>query len=120
MLRPDNLEGGVAMVRGELRALGLAEPAAVFGVQDLDPERERQARVLWDTAYAGPDPIERYEIYRREEKIASLPFAPQTSHESFSFVDKHAPDRHEGGVWYRVRAVDAAGNAADSVSVRRV
>ncbi len=79
---------------------------------------DSRAKLLWDTAFAGPDPIERYEIYRREERIASLPFAPQTSNESFSFVDKHAPDSHEGGVWYRVRAVDSAGNAADSVSVR--
>ena len=35
-----------------------------------------------------------YEIYRREEKIASRPFAPQTSNESFSFIDQHAPDGH--------------------------
>ena len=81
---------------------------------------DTRAKLLWDTAYAGPDPIESYDIYRRDEKIASLPFAAQTSNESFSFIDKHAPDGHEGGVWYRVRAVDSAGNTADSVSVRRI
>ena len=84
----------------------------------LETSDENSVKVLWDTAFAGPDPIGRYEIYRREKKIATVPFAPQTSDTSFSFLDEHAPSGHEGGVWYRVRAVDAASNTADSISAR--
>lgn len=47
-LRPDNLAGGVAAVRERLYRLGVEAAAAVFVARDLDPERERRARVLWD------------------------------------------------------------------------
>jgi phenylacetic acid degradation operon negative regulatory protein len=47
-LRPDNLVGGVAAVRERLARLGLERDAAVFGVRNLDPARERRARALWD------------------------------------------------------------------------
>lgn len=49
MLRPDNLAGGVTGVRDELRALGLDPHAAVLGLRDLDADRERRARGLWNT-----------------------------------------------------------------------
>ena len=74
-------------------------------------------KVSWNTAYAGAEPLARYEIYRREEKIASVPFQPQTSETPFSFTDESAPEGHPGGLYYRVRAVDASGRFADSLSV---
>ncbi len=74
-------------------------------------------KVSWDTAYAGAEPLARYEVYRREEKIASVPFQPQTSETPFSFTDESAPGGHPGGLFYRVRAVDASGRFADSLSV---
>jgi phenylacetic acid degradation operon negative regulatory protein len=49
-LRPDNLIGGVEMVREQLYALGLDSKAMVFGIHDLDSSAERRARGLWDTA----------------------------------------------------------------------
>jgi phenylacetic acid degradation operon negative regulatory protein len=49
-LRPDNLCGGVAGVREELRALGLPAAAAVFAVRDFDAASEARARALWDVA----------------------------------------------------------------------
>ena len=49
-LRPDNLRGGVAGVRAELRALGLPASALVFALAGLDDEAEARARGLWDTA----------------------------------------------------------------------
>lgn len=75
-------------------------------------------RVLWDTAYAGGDPIVRYEIYRREDKIGEVAFKPQITMEPFVFEDAKAPAGHSGGVWYKVRAVDSTGRYADSISVK--
>jgi phenylacetic acid degradation operon negative regulatory protein len=47
-VRPDNLAGGVSGTRRELLALGLDPNATIFGMRDLDPERDRQARRLWN------------------------------------------------------------------------
>ncbi|PJI50099.1 MAG: PaaX family transcriptional regulator [Pseudomonas sp.] len=47
-VRPDNLVGGVALVRARLHKLGLEAAAAVFLATEFDPEREAQARRLWD------------------------------------------------------------------------
>lgn len=49
-LRPDNLAGGVAMVRERLTKLGLEPEAAVFVAQQFDARRERRAVGLWDGA----------------------------------------------------------------------
>ncbi|MSV29281.1 MAG: hypothetical protein EXQ52_11170 [Bryobacterales bacterium] len=75
-------------------------------------------KVSWSTAYAAGDPIERYEIYRREDRIASIPFAPQTSDLPFSLSDNAAPAGSSGGLYYKVRAVDSAGKFVDSISVK--
>lgn len=75
-------------------------------------------RVSWSTAYAAADPLVRYEVYRREQKIASLPFAPQTTEEPFSYLDHEGPASHSGGIYYRVRVVDAGGRQVDSLSVK--
>jgi phenylacetic acid degradation operon negative regulatory protein len=48
-VRPDNLVGGVAGLRTELRALGLDARSRVFALGDLDPETDARARGLWDT-----------------------------------------------------------------------
>ena len=47
-LRPDNLEGGVEDARLRLEHLGLAAPARVFQIRELDAASERRARGLWD------------------------------------------------------------------------
>jgi phenylacetic acid degradation operon negative regulatory protein len=49
-LRPDNLRGGVAAVRAELRGLGLPSGAAVFGLRDFDDDTHARACGLWDAA----------------------------------------------------------------------
>lgn len=49
-VRPDNLRGGVAAVRGELCELGLAPGALVLGLAGLDDSADARARELWDVA----------------------------------------------------------------------
>jgi aryl-alcohol dehydrogenase-like predicted oxidoreductase len=74
--------------------------------------------VSWHNAYAAGDPLVRYEVWRRNERVAVVPYKPQITKEPFRFVDKQAPASHSGGLWYQVRAVDAAGRQADSLSQR--
>lgn len=75
-------------------------------------------QVSWDTAYAGAEPIVSYEVYRRQQRVATIPYKPQITADPFTFVDTEAPRGHSGGLWYSVRAVDAAGNTIDSPSRR--
>lgn len=49
-LRPDNLHGGVAGLRDDLRTLGLADQATVIAVGGLSEVDEQRARGLWDLA----------------------------------------------------------------------
>lgn len=74
--------------------------------------------IAWHNAYAAGDPIVRYEVYRRDQRIAVEPYTPQISREPFRFSDKDAPSGAPGGLWYHVRAVDAAGRRVDSISQR--
>ncbi len=96
---------------------GLLAPSNV-SVERL--EDKGPVKVLWNTAYAGANPIVRYEVYRREEKIASVPFQPQTSEAPFSITDEAAPASSMGGSWYRVRTIDSAGQSVDSLSTKPV
>lgn len=94
---------------------GLLPPQTVR-VERADPQGS--VKVLWSTAFAGGDPIIRYEIYRREQRLTSVPFQPQINEQLFSFTDASAPEGHSGGLYYRVRAVDQSGKYADSISVK--
>ncbi|MDE0105262.1 MAG: aldo/keto reductase [Bryobacterales bacterium] len=75
-------------------------------------------RLEWHSAYATGDPIVRYEVYRRHERIATIPFRPQTTLAPFSYEDTAAPRGHTGGLYYLVRAVDAAGRHADTLTAK--
>ncbi|MGH9661764.1 MAG: aldo/keto reductase [Bryobacteraceae bacterium] len=94
---------------------GLVPPQSV-AVERAAPDAP--VKVLWTTAYAAGDPIVRYEIWRREQKIATVPFQPQLTDAPFTFADESAPASQSGGLYYKVRAVDATGRFADSISVK--
>jgi aryl-alcohol dehydrogenase-like predicted oxidoreductase len=94
---------------------GLLAPEK-FTVQAVD---EKTTRLAWSTAYAGGHPIDRYEIYRRESKIATVPYQAQLSEEPFTYQDRMAEaGSWPGGKYYKVRVVDAAGNVADTPTVK--
>jgi aryl-alcohol dehydrogenase-like predicted oxidoreductase len=95
-------------------AVGFQPPqdAQVRRVDDATVE------VSWQNAYAAGDPIERYEVWRRDERIAAIPYKPQITKEPFRFTDREAPKGHMGGLWYSVRAVDSAGRTAATLSQR--
>jgi phenylacetic acid degradation operon negative regulatory protein len=60
-VRPGNLAGGVARVRDELAALGLAPGSTVFELRELDPVSDARARTLWD----GDALVAQYRKHRR-------------------------------------------------------
>jgi aryl-alcohol dehydrogenase-like predicted oxidoreductase len=75
---------------------------------------KRVARLKWQTAYAGDEPIARYEIRRDGRKIGEMAHRPQTTPSPFVFEDAAAGrDAHA----YRVAAIDAAGREATTSDV---
>jgi phenylacetic acid degradation operon negative regulatory protein len=82
-LRPDNLEGGVPEVRRRLERLGLAAPARVFRIAELDAASERRARGLWDVDALRAD--YRATIAALEASAARLPRIPRAAAMAESF-----------------------------------
>jgi phenylacetic acid degradation operon negative regulatory protein len=73
-IRPDNLTGGVAGVRQRLAALGLAGPALVFRLDELEAAAEADARALWDgAALAASYRATRQSLERSAARLADLP-----------------------------------------------
>lgn len=119
--RRKSIEERVANLHGTDTNFFQRPSSGLLGPQSVHVERAQESgpiKVLWTTAFAGADPIARYEIYRREQKVASIPYQPQISEAPFSFTDESAPLSQSGGLYYRVRAVDASGKFGDSISVK--
>ena len=95
---------------------GLTAPRNVGA--EADPAMRRAAvRISWDTAYAGPAPIERYEILRNAEPIGAIPHTPQMTQKRFFYEDITASEKKTPARSYIVRAVDATGAMAESAPV---
>jgi aryl-alcohol dehydrogenase-like predicted oxidoreductase len=118
--RRAEVEQRVAGIHGTETNFFQRTSSGLLAPQSVATERQADGsvQVTWMTAYAAGDPLSRYEVFRREEKIATIPFRPQTTMEPFQITDKEAPAGHSGGVWYHVRAVDSTGRHADSISVK--
>ena len=87
------------------------------GKQDLTPPREAAVerggpgvvRLKWQTAYAGDEPIARYEIWRDHRPIGRVDYKPQTGKSPFVFEDtKAGPDART----YQIATVDMADRRA--------
>lgn len=94
--------------------------------QELTPPREalakqemrdgkRVVRLEWHTAFAGDEPLARYEIWRDHQKIGSISYRPQVSKKPFVFenvvADKSAHN-------YRITTVDAAVRTASTEDLK--
>jgi len=104
------------------KALGLTPPRNVGAEADSSmPMLGRTAvRVTWDTAYAGAVPILRYEVLRDGEVVGSTPHTPQFTARRFHYDDIFPGGASAGSHRYRVRAVDAAGAMAESVTLTAI
>lgn len=96
-------------------SIGMVAPQTVKVEREPDG---KAVKLQWSTAFAAGAPLVRYEIFRREEKLTTVPFQPQTSEQLFSYVDGSAPSGHPGGLYYHLRAVDSRGRFVDSISVK--
>jgi aryl-alcohol dehydrogenase-like predicted oxidoreductase len=91
-------------------AEGLSGPRQAAVSQEMQGDR-RVARLTWQTAYAGDQPLSSYEIRRDNAIIGRVKHRPQTALTPFAFEEQIQDHRAHR---YRVVAVDAAGRRAAS------
>jgi len=72
------------------------------------------ARLTWQTAYAGDEPISHYEVLRDGQRIGRVNCRPQTDKTPFVFEDNAAS---AGAHKYVVAAVDAIGRRAEAADL---
>jgi len=70
---------------------------------------QRFVRLRWQTAYAGDEPIQKYEIWRDNQKIATVDHKPQTTKIPFTFEDKV---QDKVAHTYKIVTVDAVNRTA--------
>ncbi len=91
----------------------LSPPRDAAILQDMEGDK-RIARLTWNTAYAGDEPVDHYAIQRDGVDVAKVAHRPQTTKEPFAFEERIS-DRQAHR--YRVAAVDAAGRTASSTEL---
>lgn len=72
---------------------------------------KKLVNLTWDSAYAGPDPIKSYEIWKDNQKISEVEHKPQTTLEPFRFTDQPGDKISHS---YKIVTVDAAGKTVGS------
>ena len=71
--------------------------------------QKRVAQLHWQTAYAGDEPIVRYEIWRDNQKAGQIAHKPQVRQTPFSFEEVLSD---KAAHHYQIVTVDAAGRTA--------
>lgn len=93
----------------QIASRGLTAPESIT----VDRRNSGEGRMRWTTAYAGAEPIVRYEIWRDGEKAVSLPFEPQTSEAVLEYNDGQAKPFGTTSSYF-LRTVDKSGKHVDS------
>jgi hypothetical protein len=70
--------------------------------------KTEKTKLIWDTSYAGDEPISHYQIFRDGVMMGTVQHVPQVSMEPFSY------ETGEGGKEFTVVAVDYSGRKASS------
>jgi predicted aldo/keto reductase-like oxidoreductase len=78
-------------------------------------DNQRLVKITWHTAFAGNEPLEKYEIWRDDTKITEVPHHPQISKVPFVFEDQ-VPDKDPHV--YKVISMDVSGNSANTESLK--
>jgi hypothetical protein len=83
------------------------------GVRNFIVKKEdsNKLKLSWDTAYAGDEPIEKYDIVRNDRTIGSITHKPQTTTNPFSYIDEIDAS---GKAEYKIITIDKAGKKAES------
>ncbi len=104
-------EGKTNYFQEPVQALGA--PRAVEVYQE-NGGRKRVARLKWQTAYAGDEPIVRYEVWRDRQRVGHVEHTPQVRRTPFLF-EEALSDKAEHQ--YRIVTLDAAGRTAGTENV---
>ncbi len=80
-----------------------------YAVSQEKQDRKRVARLEWQTAYAGDEPIVHYEIWRDNTKVGQVAYKPQITRAPFIYKETLADSNAHK---YRIMTVDAAGRKA--------
>jgi aryl-alcohol dehydrogenase-like predicted oxidoreductase len=99
-------EGKTNYFQAQLQALGAPRNAAAG--QEMRGQK-RVAQLQWQTAYAGDEPILRYEIWRDNRKAGQVAHKPQVRQTPFSFEEVLSD---KAAHRYQVVTVDSAGRTA--------
>jgi len=75
---------------------------------------KRTVRLKWQTAYAGDEPIARYEVWRDRSKVGQVSHRPQARRTPFLFEEILSDSTAHS---YKVVTVDAAGRTAETGDV---
>jgi hypothetical protein len=96
-----------------------ANPRMVFirepALEVVKKGKKSTVIVKWHTAMAKDEPIDRYEIFRNNEKIASVPHQPQTSLKPFEFTEQV---KAKDTLSYKVVAYDKANNSIETKEMK--
>jgi len=76
--------------------------------------QKRVVQLRWQTAYAGDEPIVRYEIWRDHQKAGQIAHKPQVRQTPFSFEEVLSD---QAAHRYQILTVDAAGRTAKTEDV---
>lgn len=95
----------------EKQSLGAARDLSV--AQEMD-DQKRMVDLNWQTAYAGDEPIVRYEIWRDHKKVGQVAFKPQVSRTPFVFKEVLSDSAAHH---YKISTVDAAGRMAETEDI---
>lgn len=90
----------------EKQALGAPRDVSI---SQKKRDRNRIAQIEWQTAYAGDEPIVRYEILRDREKVGQVAHKPQVTPSPFVFEETLSD---ESAHKYQILTLDAAGRTA--------
>jgi predicted aldo/keto reductase-like oxidoreductase len=93
----------------QLKEGGLTAP------QNIKTEilNSQEVLIAWNTAYAGNNPVDHYEVWRDNNKIGQVEHHPQISDEPFRFKDNiDVSEKHE----YKIITVDKKGGKAEGTT----
>jgi aryl-alcohol dehydrogenase-like predicted oxidoreductase len=84
-------------------------------VEQMVRDGSRRCRLTWHTAYAGDEPIARYEVIRDGQVVGGIDHAPQTTLAPFAYEDAV---NDTGGHEYRIRVVDVVNRSAETENLK--
>ena len=104
-------EGNTNYYQEPIQSLGTARDHSI--AQEMR-DRKRMAKLKWNTAYAGDEPITRYEIWRDHKKVGQVAHKPQVGRTPFVFKETLSDKVAHN---FQILTVDAGGRTAKTEDI---